>query len=661
MKIGTSATRVLFACWLCIALIGIAAADATDGPRVVIMVWDGLRPDLINRDDTPNLFKLRRHGIEFADHHSTYPTLTMINASSFATGAYPGTHGFYGNWIWLPQARGRDAAGREVDFSQPVFTEDYAILKAIDAAQQGKLFTVPTLFEIAERAGLSTAVVGKGGPTFLQNRHGATPFIDDKTATPLSVAQGLLDASLPLPKLWRNAYPADVVLPVKQTADPTASGPVPRMKDGVTPDPSSTDAKPYDAVNLYHAGVFNDYVLPQLKPRLSMLWLRNPDSTEHAFGPGSASTRAALRANDAILGSVLKRLDELGLAATTNIMVVSDHGHSHVSGPFEWFPLRTIRDGVLGEIDANGFAVSGAVRSADLLRRAGLPAFDGFGAQCDPIMSGIDATGMSIYLHRHIDAQFACKTGITTTDSFVVPRDLPQDQSYAVIATDGGSEYFYVPSHDREFVARLVRILQSRKQYGAIFIDSDRYGELPGTLPLSAVRLADAYGRNPDLIVSFNFDAEARIGGVPGIEYASGSGYGTRGMHGSFSPRDVHNVLIASGPAFKSTLHVDRLPTANVDVAPTVAHILGLALPDADGRVLREVLRATPAAPRVLHKQVLRSRQPATGLRIAEPIDPDGNAIDARATRYIVELKTKVVRQEGRDYRYFDSARAVRD
>ena len=48
-----------------------------------------------------------------------------------------------------------------------------------------------------------------------------------------------------------------------------------------------------------------------------------------------------------------------------------------------------------------------------------------------------------------------------------------------------------------------------------------------------------------------------------------------RGMHGSFSPIDVHNTLIAYGPDFREGMR-DTLPTGNVDVAPTIASILGL-------------------------------------------------------------------------------------
>ena len=63
------------------------------GRIVILMVWDGLRPDLVTERDTPNLFRMAREGVRFARHHSIFPTLTMVNATALATGAPPGVNG----------------------------------------------------------------------------------------------------------------------------------------------------------------------------------------------------------------------------------------------------------------------------------------------------------------------------------------------------------------------------------------------------------------------------------------------------------------------------------------------------------------------------------------------------------------------------------------
>src|ERR1700685_1764270 len=71
------------------------------GRIVVLMVWDGLRPDFVTERDTPNLFRLAREGVRFDKHHSIFPTLTMVNATALATGAPPGVNGLEGNNFYL--------------------------------------------------------------------------------------------------------------------------------------------------------------------------------------------------------------------------------------------------------------------------------------------------------------------------------------------------------------------------------------------------------------------------------------------------------------------------------------------------------------------------------------------------------------------------------
>src|SRR5262249_42462051 len=124
--VGAVVPSVLIATLHC----GGARAPQTAAPhdRVILVLGDGPRPDGGPPEDTPNLEALARAGVRFADHHATYPTFTMINAASLATGCFPGQNGFYGNTCYEPGADGKDAGGSPVDFAQPVFTEDYAIL-----------------------------------------------------------------------------------------------------------------------------------------------------------------------------------------------------------------------------------------------------------------------------------------------------------------------------------------------------------------------------------------------------------------------------------------------------------------------------------------------------------------------------------------------------
>ena len=65
-------------------------------------------------------------------------------------------------------------------------------------------------------------------------------------------------------------------------------------------------------------------------PAFSLLWLSEPDFSQHETGPGSERSLAAIRADDANLGRVLAALDRRGIRASTDVLVVSDHGFSTI-------------------------------------------------------------------------------------------------------------------------------------------------------------------------------------------------------------------------------------------------------------------------------------------------------------------------------------------
>jgi len=648
--------------------------------KTIIFVWDGLRPDSVNATDTPRLAALRTQGTWFADNHATYPTFTMMNGSGFATGSFPATSGFYGNTFWTPPQSGstpipagNGAGGTPADYTDPVFTEDWSILTTLDAYYGNQLLLVQTLFQAAQAKGLKTATVGKSGAAFIQDLKKGGLILDENTVFPLSLATELQGAGIALPKNVVNAYPAGTVTLAAGNGNPTAQAATDTfpLPNGVNANnPADTSGAKATAANKYMMDAYLGYILPNKSPDLSLIWFRDPDSTEHAYGPGSANHKLALKAQDDRLGELLDKLAALHLDTTTNVIVVSDHAHSNVSGPSALFPLRAISGGALGAVDAaNGFSTSGDVRSADLLTRAGFThVYDGSGCLKSG-MSGILADGSTVYPVLTDTAGTVCGTAGTTyqTASFKVPATLPSgtagDQPI-VIAANGGSDYFYVPSHDAATVQKLVTVLQRREEYGAVFIDS-RYGALAGTIPLSTIKLENATRQDkgqPDVVASFNFDDTQLVNGVPGIEFESFQG--NRGMHGSFSPIDVHNTLLASGPSFKAAATVST-PSGNVDLAPTIAYLIGSSLPAADGRVLYEALvpaNNTGNISPTVTASVLNPTSIAAGLRFELPTDPSGATADTALTAgtYSIDLSVKDLSQAGKTYRYFDQARPVR-
>src|SRR5919197_3201921 len=174
--------------------------------RVIVFVWDGLRPDAVTRAETPNLYALRDEGVEFADHHSTFPTFTMVNAASLATGSRPGRHGFFGNNLYVPGPDGKSTDGKEVRFSREVvFTEDLGTLKSLERNLGGKLLLTPTLFEAAQTAGLVTAAIGKAGPAALMDLKGKGMLVDESAVLPEELARAVLSSSEVKWPLGRNA------------------------------------------------------------------------------------------------------------------------------------------------------------------------------------------------------------------------------------------------------------------------------------------------------------------------------------------------------------------------------------------------------------------------------------------------------------------------
>src|SRR5947209_5485301 len=116
-----------------------AQSPGAQSPRhtQLVIVVDGLRPDYVTSDVMPRLYRLGQRGIVFTAHHSVFPTVTRVNASSIVTGAYPETHGLLGNTIYVPSA----------DANRGLDTGERANLEAVERAE-GRLLTAPTLGEI---------------------------------------------------------------------------------------------------------------------------------------------------------------------------------------------------------------------------------------------------------------------------------------------------------------------------------------------------------------------------------------------------------------------------------------------------------------------------------------------------------------------------------
>lgn len=260
------------------------AADKTPASSLVI-VLDGLRPDYVTHEVMPNLYALGQRGVVCEDHHSIFPTVTRVNASSIATGSYPATHGLLGNSVYFP----------EVNPKAGLNTADAKNLDKIEEGTDGKLLTAPSLGEILQHAGKKLLAVSSGSS-------GSALLLNHKIT-----GGGVINVELIRPASMR-----DHALQIL--------GPVP------------PEAEPNDARNRWAVDAYLKIGLDEIKPDVTIMWLSDPDETAHKNGVGAPKTVEALKLVDAQVGRILATLDAKGMKDKVNVFVTSDHGFATFSG-----------------------------------------------------------------------------------------------------------------------------------------------------------------------------------------------------------------------------------------------------------------------------------------------------------------------------------------
>lgn len=256
--------RALLAILLALSgVVTVFAEAAGKTKHIVVVVWDGLRPDSVNERDTPALFQLARNGVFFTNHHSVYLSSTEVNGVTMATGAYPARSGVLANREYRPA----------IDPLKRTEIEAFDAVRKGDEITGGHYLKRPTLAEIIRGAGLKTAIAGSKPVALLHDR-------SDRE---------------------RVAMP-----------DTTKYE---------TPNTRSDEAMTHALLAKWDDGV----------PAFSLLWLSEPDLSQHAAGPGSSKALAALKGSDQNLARVLGELDAKGVRDKTDVFVVSDHGFSTIS------------------------------------------------------------------------------------------------------------------------------------------------------------------------------------------------------------------------------------------------------------------------------------------------------------------------------------------
>ena len=480
--------RIISLLFLIVCSSAAAVVPAKPERHVVVVVWDGMRPDFVTEQNTPTLWKLAREGITFRNHHAVYPSATMVNGTAIVTGVYPGKSGIIANHVYRP----------DIDPHHSIDVELPAVVKKGDEVSGGKYILVPTIAELVQHAGGRTVIASAKTVGLLLDRQADVGTA--KNCVTLFAGKSL---------------PAEIIPSITATLGPFPSG---HLQQDAWTTKAMTDCFWKDGV-----------------PALSVLWLGEPDLTQHESAPGAPAALAAIKSADENLAAVLSALDQRDARGRTDVFIVSDHGFSTIK------------------------------RSVDLRR---ILNDAGFTAKIEELRIAKDGNQSA---------------GGTRDKAEFNDQPKPGD---IMLAANGGSVLFYVVGHDKKLIRRLVEFLQQSDFAGVIFTKEPMEGTFGLTQAL--IQRGDA----PDVVMAFRWTDLQNQFGVTGEIDADWQRAAGKGTHATLSRFDMHNTLIAAGPDFKRG-QTDDLPTGNVDLVPTILQILGIKVPhQMDGRILSEAVAA---------------------------------------------------------------------
>ena len=587
--------------------LAVAPAFAQQAPpahphhNVIVFIADGLRRNSVTPEDMPTLYRIRTEGVDLRNSHSVYPSVTTANASAIATGHGLGDTGDFGNVIYPGFYLTDPFAPAPFDSIAPYLGET-------------------TFLEAAHKAGYSVAAVGKLGPTAIQlvpyvhrNELGQmdipeTLIVDESTGhansvpLPLDFADQLLHSGLPTEAPLRtNGFPADS-----------------QWSNGFSGNGAQAGTLAANTVQeQWLTDVTTKLILPDFakadKPFVLLFWSRDPDGTQHNQGdsfqnlaPGinGPTSTLALRNADHCLAELLDWLDKHpSIKANTDILVTSDHGFATISRR---------------EIDAAGDPIT--TPSAALTYK---PVGHDKPEPAATLPTGFLGIDLALFTHQRLfdpgiraaagDSVYAEIPLSGETSSYPESgsallgdaiHKLDGSDARLILESNGGSDYLYVPTHNPAIVTDTIAALSNLDYIGGIFVDDafcPTATSCPGALPMSTVGLKGSSKLpQPTIVVTFKHFFLKPGDMQSGIQITDTNLQEGQGNHGALARDQTWNNMAAMGPDFKKG-YVDPEPVGNIDIAPTVAAILGLQITphgDLRGRVMTEALSDSRSEPK---------------------------------------------------------------
>lgn len=274
-QVRQAAGLLLVLCALSVSLLALASQSSrATGNHVVIISLDGFGGWAL--DDPylplPTLRKLAATGAAASGMRPVNPSVTWPNHTSIITGVTPARHGVLFNGMLIREP----AVPPRIEPWRP----------------RNEMVRAPTLYDAAHARGLTTAQVDW------------VAILDAPTIT------------------WE----------FRERPEPGGAIAQELVKAGVL---SQADLEGFGSKNiLWRDEIWTAaaaHILRTHQPNLLLFHLLNLDSTQHRYAPRTPAAMTAMAHLDSQVATILKTIEDTGLAARTTVFVVSDHGFKRVN------------------------------------------------------------------------------------------------------------------------------------------------------------------------------------------------------------------------------------------------------------------------------------------------------------------------------------------
>lgn len=258
--------------------------------RVLIVVFDALRPEFVTPALMPNLHAFASNGVRYENSHSVFPTETRVNQTAVVTGCLPARTGIVANGFMAT----------DIMPEQVLHTANDELLEQAFLLSDKQLIGMPTLGQRVTNAGLRYASLSAGTT-------GGGRLINHSATADNSFRFTMRNPDASEPK--------GVLESIKRKV-----GPMPEYQ------------RPATRWISWAVDAYLDWIEPEYSPHVMLLWLCEPDETFHYLGIGSEPALETIEHADSEFGRILDVHRDAINDGTLNIIAQSDHGQITLEG-----------------------------------------------------------------------------------------------------------------------------------------------------------------------------------------------------------------------------------------------------------------------------------------------------------------------------------------